>query len=347
VLNNDERHGDNVFTTVQEAYVSQLRTTFFEPEYRNAPRGNLSVERLGVSLRVLDPVQRHIGLKSRRVNPVFNFAEALWYLSGSDELDYIGYYAPGMSKYSADGKTLQGTAYGPRIFRYGDTKLDQWQTILDTLAQDPDSKRAVIQIFDPHELRTANNIDVACTLGLQYFIREGRLCGTGFMRANDAFRGFVSDIFSFTFLLEFLARQIGLDVGTYTHMVGSLHVYDSDREWAQEVLRESQAGPAAGAGNQFPQMPAGDNWPYLREVLEWEYLLRANRDSVPASRLDALALPGYWKNVVGLFELHRQIRHETQCDPEVLALLPELFQDAMTAKWPTRFPQTVLSNGLH
>ena len=39
----------------------------------------------------------------RRLNIVFNFAAALWYVSGRDNLDFIAYYAPSMRRYSADG----------------------------------------------------------------------------------------------------------------------------------------------------------------------------------------------------------------------------------------------------
>ena len=125
-----------------------------------------------------------------------------------------------MTKYSADGRTLQGTAYGPRIFNYPRVDLDQWARIRTVLREDPDSKRAGIQIFDPIELRESNNIDVACTLALQFLIRDGALCTVGFMRANDAFRGMVSDIFSFTMLQELMARQLGGRSAPITTMSG-------------------------------------------------------------------------------------------------------------------------------
>jgi thymidylate synthase len=132
------------FACFQDAYLHNLTETFHRPEYRNAPRGFASSERLGVRFRLLDPVQRHVSLRARRVNLVFNFAEALWYLSGSDELSFIGYYAPSIAKYSMNGKTLTGTAYGPRIFDYAGSGLNQWDNVLRTLADDRDSKRAVM-----------------------------------------------------------------------------------------------------------------------------------------------------------------------------------------------------------
>lgn len=317
----------------QAAYLTQLRRTFGAPEFVNAPRGNRSRERLGVTFRIDDPVQRHIALPSRRTNIIFNFAEALWYLSGSNQLDFIGYYAPSIAHYSADGRTLAGTAYGPRVFRHpGRAEIDQWDGVLRTLREDRDSKRAVMQIFTAEELTLPDNIDVACTLALQYMIREDALHGVGFMRANDAFRGVVSDVFSFTFLLELMATQLGLTVGTYTHQVGSFHVYESDEAWSARVLAES-AGRVVPPPP-FPRMPAGDNWPHVHEVLGLEQDLRADRLRLSATGVAALDLPEYWRDVVALLEVQRQLRHGTGLDADVVDELPELYHTLVVTKWP-------------
>ncbi|NQX26270.1 thymidylate synthase [Microbacteriaceae bacterium VKM Ac-2854] len=317
----------------ESAYVDQLRRTVRQPEYENAPRGHASLERLGVSFTVQNSTERAVRLPSRRANIVFCFAESLWYLSGSNDLDFIAYYAPSIAKYSADGRTLQGTAYGPRIFDYHGR--DQWDVVVDTLRADPDSKRAVVQIFDAHEV-SGDNIDVACTLALQFLLRDGRLCGVGFMRANDVFRGMVSDVFSFTVLLEVLARQIGAEVGSYSHQVGSLHVYGTDARWAGEVLAEADRG-AIGYSESFPRMPHGDNRGYIRRVLAWERDLRLNAVALDATQIDGLDLPEYWKDVVRLFELYRRLRHDAgdvYVDDGVCAQLHPVVRDMLLTKWP-------------
>src|SRR5699024_8991728 len=134
-----------------------------------------------------------------------------------------------MKEYSMNGQTLTGTAYGPKIFRFGTGQVNQWQRIAHLLnREDPDSKRAFIQIFDCNEVLGSANIDVSCTLGLQFFVREKKLYAIAYMRANDAFRGMVSDVFSFTFMQELLARELGLELGDYYHVVGSVHIYKPD-----------------------------------------------------------------------------------------------------------------------
>jgi thymidylate synthase len=324
------------YLDVQSAYLDQLRLTLREPEYVNAPRGQRSRERLGVSFRVADPVQRHVPLPSRRTNIVFNFAEALWYLSGRRDLAFIQYYAPTIARYSPDGVNLAGTAYGPRIFSYGPGRVNQWESVLETLVADPDSKRAAIAIFQPQELTLPDNIDVACTLALQFFIREGALHAHAYMRANDAYRGVVSDIFSFTFLQEMMATQLGLRTGSYTHSVGSFHVYDTDARRAHVVV----AGPvtaSAGAPSGFPHMPPGDNWPHVREVLRWEERLRKLADTLTIDRLLAAPLPDYWRQVLVLLQLHRDVRLGEPCQLALWDHLLPLYRQLMENRWPDHF----------
>lgn len=323
------------FDVFQDAYLHTLRRVYREPQYRNAPRGFASREVLGQTFTIGDPVQRHLALPSRRTNLVFNYAEALWYLSGSNELAFIAHYAPSIRKYSADGLTLQGTAYGPRVFRRGDSPIDQWANVLRTLTVDPDSKRAVLQIFDYGELADPASIDVACTLALQYLIRDGRLHGIGYMRANDAYRGVVSDVFSFTLFLELMANQLGLAVGTYTHHVGSYHLYESDAARAVDVLAEACADTPRPP--RFPAMPPGDNWPWVREVLRLERLLRQDELRLDTAALRRLDLPGYWQHVLVLLEAQRQVRYGGGADGRLLDLLPDYHRSTLAHRWPHHF----------
>lgn len=309
------------FATFHDAYLHHLRLVNDEPEFENAPRGMPSREVLGVAFRIADPVQRLVLTPARRTNVIFNYAEALWYLSGRRDLEFITYYAPSIAKYSADGLTLAGTAYGPRIFRYGADRVDQWANVVQLLHDDPDSKRAVFQIYDANELAVPGNIDVACTLALQFLLRDGRLHAVAFMRANDAFRGIVSDVFSFTLIQEVLARQLGVDVGSYTHMVGSFHLYEQDRDWAREVLADCSVDVDH---KRVPEMPAGDNWSAIRCVLEYEEQLRRNQIQLDGAAIASLALPSYWQWVVALLELQRRRRHDVGGSPgDLMEAIPE------------------------
>jgi thymidylate synthase len=326
------------YDTFEHAYLANLAQVRAHPEFVNAPRGFRSREILGLAYRLSNPCERMIRIPERRINIVFNFAEVLWYLSGRDSLDFVAFYAPSMRKYSADGRTLRGTAYGPRIFNFGGAGFNQWDSVIRTLRADPDSKRAVIQIFAPEELLIEDNVDVACTIGLQYMIREGDLHAVSYMRANDAYRGTVSDVFSFTFLQELLATQLGLRMGSYTHVAGSYHLYEADQPLADRVL--ASRGNSL-CGDPFPAMPPGDNWPAIAAVLELEEALRTQRLTLQRPDIDALDLPPYWKQVVALFSLHAQRRFGTVVDPDLLGFLDPLYASTIENLWQDRYVASV------
>ena len=313
------------FQTFENAYLYQLRNLVSRSQFENAPRGQPSLERLGLSFVVKNPRARLITTPGRRTNLVFNFAEALWYLSGRDDLGFLEYYAPSVRRYSRDGQHLTGTAYGPRLFRYGESTIDQWHQVMKTICSDRDTKRAVILLFHPSELAIDGNPDVACTIGLQFLLRQERLNCIAFMRANDGYRGIVSDVFSFTLIQEVMARQLNVDVGMYVHFVGSSHVYKRDMRIVERVLSEESCVNAP-MGLMAP-MPAGDNMQYVSTALTYEARLRRNELRLDDDLLDKLEMPTYWKDVVILFELYRRVRFGLEGDEgTLLHRLPEVYR---------------------
>ena len=68
--------------------------------------------------------------------------------------------------------------------------------------------------------------DLPCTISLQYLIREGALHCIVYMRSNDLWLGFPYDVFCFTAFQTKLAMELGVKLGTYTHIAGSLHLYE-------------------------------------------------------------------------------------------------------------------------
>jgi thymidylate synthase len=322
------------YATFHDAYLAELRRVAEEPEWVNAPRGNASRERLSVAFRVVDCTQRVVLHERRRTNLAFNLAEALWYLSNRSDLATVAYYAPSIVQYSSDGARLSGSAYGPRIFDYRGERLDQWRSVINTIKADGDTKRAVIQIFDPRELVVKDNIDVACTLSLQFLVRGRALQAVSFMRANDAYRGVVSDVFSFTFLQEVLARELGLVSGSYDHHVGSYHLYDNDALSAANVLGSRPTEPIA----HFPSMPLGDPWPALHALFEIEEGVRLGSLRMSSGDIAGLNLAPYWKQIVTVFELYRRWQSgESALQDDLASLLDPAFSLPMRWRFPTLF----------
>lgn len=196
-----------------------------------SPRGLATLELLGAHLVLTDPRNRLVDLPPGRVlNPAFAVAETVWILSGSDD-PWIFEYNRNLSRY-ADHGVLQG-AYGPRM-RSWHGREDQLDRVRRLLTQDPDSRQAVIQLFDPERDRSGFR-DVPCTLGYRFFLREGRLHMHTTMRSQDAWLGLPYDLFAATVLQELLAGWLGADLGEYRHTIDSLHLYAEHQQAALEL----------------------------------------------------------------------------------------------------------------
>jgi thymidylate synthase len=157
------------------------------------------------------------------LNPAFAVAETVWILSGTDA-SWIYNYNERLRQYADDG-VLRG-AYGPRMRRWGG-RVDQLYRVVEILKQDPDSRRAVIQLYDP-ALDAGGHRDVPCTLGYRFHIRHGRLHMSTSMRGQDVWIGLPYDLFATTVLHELVASWLGVDIGEYHHHVDSLHIYERD-----------------------------------------------------------------------------------------------------------------------
>lgn len=346
------------FSSFTDAYLAVLRSIVDSPEYATAGRGKDAWETTNVSFRLLNPLTRMPYLAARRANPVFNYAEFLWYLSGSADIDMIGYYAPRLRSLSTDGRTLTGTAYGPRLLRRtGADGRSQFERALDLVANEADSKRAAMILMRPDELEDPSNPDVACTLGLQFMLRGGHLHASGYMRGNDAKIGLLCDVFSFTMIQEFAARLLGIPIGTYTHHVGSMHINTLDLNQVHAILAETDttANTAGEAGSDSPfeparrtdtfpadPMPADTTWTTIETVLAIEASLRHNE--APLTPGDAAELPvnAYWQQILLLFEAYRQLTHTKEpITVEVLEALHPGHRWLLAVRWPERVPATM------
>lgn len=218
-----------------------------------SPRGMVTTEVLGAHLCLTNPRNRLVDLPPARViNPAFAVAETLWIVSGSDD-PWIFHYNRALTRYTDDGR-LQG-AYGPRMRRWRG-RVDQLDQVRQLLARDPDSRQAVIQLFDP-ERDTCGHRDVPCTLGYRFFLRGGRLHMHTTMRSQDLWLGFPYDIFAATVLQELLAGWLAVDLGEYHHFVDSLHLYEKHWKAAASVPVEPvPSSPMSSIGVEWDRLSA-------------------------------------------------------------------------------------------
>lgn len=126
---------------------------------------------------------------------------------------------------------VQWGSYGPRIA--GD--LGQ---VVDLLINDPASRQAVLTIFDSSRDINRGEPDIPCTIAVQFLFRNGALHMRTMMRSNDVWLGLPYDSIQFFALQSAVACALNVPIGEYYHNVGSLHLYEVDREKAMNVEYE-------------------------------------------------------------------------------------------------------------
>jgi thymidylate synthase len=242
-------------------------------------------ELIGVCIRIRHPRARLSRSNDRGVPSAVG--EFLWYMSGTDDIDFITAYIPNYQKEVGPSGRING-AYGPRLFSSFD--VDQIEAVTDLLRRKPSTRRAVIQIYGARDLLTDE--EVPCTTTLQFFVREGRLHLMASLRSNDAYLGLPHDVFCFTMLQEMMANRLGLELGEYVQMVGSFHLYDKHDARTERYMDEGHHRLA-----EMPPMPAGDPFRMVPEVLRVEAMIRRGDDAATAA---IAALPDFWADVLRL-----------------------------------------------
>jgi len=248
-----------------------------------SPSKGKAREIIGAHLLLKNPRARFSRTESRAT--LFScLGELLWYLSGRNDLEFIRHFIPRYTDYSDDGVTLYG-AYGPRIF--GGEPEGHWYKIAQALSKKVDSRQAVIPIYQPADVDAVTK-DLPCTCTMQFFRREKLLHMQVHMRSNDVYLGLPHDIFAFTMMQEIMAATIGCGIGEYHHSVGSLHMYDTDRDKAVMFLDEGWQSTIP-----MPAMPVGDQASAIAWLMNIDGCIRSNK----TSDINWEFAPAYWRDI--------------------------------------------------
>ena len=237
----------NIFKNFTECYLALAASVYDTPDFISSPRGHRVREKLAVKFSITDPRSRIPYVGVRKFSMHYMIAELLWYLSGKDSIEWIANYSSFWRNISDDGKTAN-SAYGARIFKkhpyIAGGSLVQWEYVIKELQDDPDSRRAIIHIRTAHDT-VAAKLDVPCTIALQFFIRDGKLHQVVNMRSSDLILGIAYDVPAFTIIQEILANELGVELGTYTHVSNSLHIYEKHFGMVKEMLKDDNISQAA------------------------------------------------------------------------------------------------------
>lgn len=186
-----------------------------------------------------DVLSSAITTVGRKVSLPAQIAETMWVLAGRNDVGWLEYYLPRAKDFADDGAHWRG-GYGPRLRGWHD-KIDQLGHVVKVLKEDPESRRAVFTIYDP-EIDSFPGKDIPCNNWVHFLPRAGRLHAHVAIRSNDLFWGWSGiNQFEWSALLQVVAGLVGMQPGTITFSISSLHLYEHHWARAEKIVQASAA----------------------------------------------------------------------------------------------------------
>ncbi len=240
----------------------------------HAGRGGLTFEILHAIFSISDPKQRWIVSRNPAINPAFAIAEVVWILNGRNDSTLVNYWNSQLSKYTGETENYHG-AYGFRLRQH--FEMDQVERAYKALCASPGSRQIALQIWDPRVdlpdiFGDPTNQDIPCNMSSLLKIREGKLDWTQIVRSNDLFRGVPYNFVQFSTLQEIFAGWLGVEVGSFTQLSDSLHLYQRDYAATQNstpIVVLSNSDSLA--------LPWGESW------VMWQTMLRTMEEMMNES----------------------------------------------------------------
>lgn len=221
-----------ISNNIDEIYASLVNELFL-----NGKKVGDTKELTNVEITLTD-IENNI-VSIRDISPSYLLGELTWYFVGDNSLSFISQFSSFWNRLSDDGETCN-SAYGYLMQEgYGFNQIDK---VVEILKADPNSRRAKININVPNP-NVDTTKDEPCTIALQFLIRDGKLHCTAIMRSNDIWFGFPYDVAFFTELQKYIADELGVEYGEYTHFAVSLHTYDRDRKKLVDVVTKQESKP--------------------------------------------------------------------------------------------------------
>lgn len=171
--------------------------------------------------------------------------ELLWFLKGETNVKYLQDNKVTIWDEWKDENGDLGPVYGHqwRSWPTADGRhIDQIQTVINQLKQDPDSRRIIVSAWNVGEL---DKMALApCHAFFQFYVADNKLSCQLYQRSADSFLGVPFNIASYALLVHMIAQQCDLEVGDFVWTGGDCHIYKNHLEQVKTQLsREPKALP--------------------------------------------------------------------------------------------------------
>ncbi|MGO1810080.1 MAG: thymidylate synthase [Canibacter sp.] len=222
--------------TIATAYEDLLRDVFENGTAKGDRTGTGTRSVFGRQIR-FDLSESFPLITTKRVHFKSVVIELLWFLRGEGNTSFLK--ANGVTIWDewADENGDLGPVYGVQWRNWPTPNgeyIDQIQTLVSNLKQDPESRRHIVSAWNVGEL---DQMALApCHALFQFYVADGKLSCQLYQRSADMFLGVPFNIASYSLLTLMLAQQLGLEPGEFVWTGGDCHIYDNHVEQVQTQL---------------------------------------------------------------------------------------------------------------
>jgi len=171
--------------------------------------------------------------------------ELLWFLQGDTNTKYLKEHGVSIWDEWADSNGDLGHIYGYQWRSWPDydgSSIDQIGEVVDTIKNNPDSRRIIVSAWNVADLKKMNL--PPCHALFQFYVADGRLSLQLYQRSADIFLGVPFNIASYALLLMMMAQVTGLKAGDFVHTLGDAHIYLNHLEQVKlQLSREPRPLP--------------------------------------------------------------------------------------------------------
>ncbi|MBC7615939.1 MAG: thymidylate synthase [Pedobacter sp.] len=163
--------------------------------------------------------------------------ELIWFLSGDTNIKYLKDNGVKIWDEWADADGNLGPVYGSQWRSWpkpNGEKIDQITQIIDTIKNNPDSRRIIVSAWNVAEIE--NMALPPCHAFFQFYVADGKLSCQLYQRSADIFLGVPFNIASYALLTMMVAQVCGLAYGDFVHTLGDAHLYNNHIEQAHLQL---------------------------------------------------------------------------------------------------------------
>jgi thymidylate synthase len=212
-----------------------IKNMDYEKQYRNilnniTTYGKYKKDRTGVGCHSL--FNQSINISVEKYFPIltgrkmfckiFN-TEFKWFISGETNIEMFKENNIKIWNEWANENGDLGPVYGFQLRNYNGKGLDQLKAIINSLKQEPESRRHIITLWNP--LQTHLMALPPCYLYFQFFVDGNKLNMFVVQRSGDMFLGVPYDMALFTTVLNYICYKTNYTPGKLNVNIIDAHIY--------------------------------------------------------------------------------------------------------------------------